>query len=277
MAILKIFYYKIPSLNSLQWREGIFIETENGWGEAAPLPGYSQENLNAVLEQLRMIQDGSSPPLYPSLAFALFPCVQKPISWPASALLMGKAKDIFKRAERLQGFTSAKLKVGNLTLEEAIFVTRELKGHFRLRIDCGQKWTLKEAEFFCSHFTPTDFDYLEDPLKNPSELSQLSFPIGLDFSNAPFTPKAHIHKPTLRGIPKPSSTLVLSSSFESDLGLGRLVQLAKALQLPPHPIGIGTYHYLSHHLLEEPLIFSRGEVHVPILKPNLKSPYVREL
>lgn len=270
---LKIFYYQIPVLQMK--REGFLIETENGWGEVAPLPGYSHENLKDVLEQLRAIQKGQQVKFLPSVAFGLFSCSQKPVSWPVAALLLGTKLEILDQAEKFRSFSFAKLKVKNLSLTDAISVVKELKTHFRLRIDVNSTWSLPQALEFCSHFQPDDFDYIEDPLSDPQDLPQFPFPLGLDALSSTITPKAVVWKPTVKGMPIPASNLVLSSAFESGIGIGKIVQLADSLNLPKHPIGIGTYHYLSQTLLEEPLVFADGMVQISSLKPNLK--YVQQL
>lgn len=277
MKISKIYHYRIPILNLQTEREGLWVETEAGWGEVAPLPGYSKESLSEALEQLHQIKAGHQLKYLPSVEFGLLPLPQEPLSWPVSVLLRGSVAEILKQAEQFAGFTSAKVKVGNLSLKDAIHVVKALKDRFRLRVDVNQKWTLEEALTFCSHFQPEDFDYLEDPLQNEEELSQFPFPLALDFSSSSIIPKAQVWKPTVRGVPLASPNLVLSSVFESGLGLGRIVQLAYFLKLPPVPIGLGTYHSLTEDLLEEPLVFSQGMVHIPVFKPNFKSRYVHEL
>ena len=56
--------------------------------------------------------------------------------------------------------------------------------------------------------------------------------------------------------------LVLSSSFESDLGLAHVASIAHRLSLSA-PVGIGTYHYLNEYICAIPLQFSRSIVHIP--------------
>jgi len=279
---LRIFYYKVQFSSFLKIREGFLIETEQGWGEVAPLPGWSQENLKEAFHQLKALQEGKKAEnslrnFLPSVAFGLYPCTQAPLSWPASALLMGTPQEILHQAQTFQDFTSAKIKVKNLSLEEAISLVKELKDHFHLRIDANGAWSLPQALEFCSHFQPDDFEYIEDPLSDPKDLVHFPFPMGIDaLTTDPSFHKTTIWKPTVKGIPPVSqNNLVLSSAFESGIGIGRLVQLAESLHLPKHPIGLGTYHYLSETLLEEPLSFSKGMVHIPKLRPNLK--HVRQL
>jgi O-succinylbenzoate synthase len=271
----KIYSYSLPIPHLSIHKQGFLIETENGWGEVAPLAGFSRESLNETLIQLKSIQEGCTPVLYPSVAFGLFPCSNVEISWPVSALLMGTANEIHKQAIKFRDYPYAKIKIGNLPLKDAIEIVKELKDHFRLRIDVNGAWSLTKALTFCSHFKENDFDYIEDPLQNEEELPLFPFPIAIDFSVTNTQVKARIWKPSLKGIPKADPKIILSSAYESGIGLARIVQLAYHLDLPLHPIGLGTYHYLEHDLLETPLHFSKGIVTLPKLKPNLK--YVQKL
>jgi len=64
---------------------------------------------------------------------------------------------------------------------------------------------------------------------------------------------------TKRGV-----SLVLSSSFESDLGLAHVASIAHRLSLSA-PIGIGTYHHLNDYICAIPLKFSRSFAYIPAL------------
>ncbi len=176
---------------------------------------------------------------------------------------MGSLYDIFHRAEKFQDFTHAKLKIGNLSLSDAIHAAKTLKQNFRLRIDFNGLWEPANVLAFCSHFVPSDFDYLEDPGTDvrPFASAEDDIALGADF---------RIWKPSVLGIPAPSPRLILSSAYETGIGTARLIQLAHHLNLPPHPIGLGTYHYLEEDLLKEPLQFSDGKIHIPAhLEPDL--------
>jgi O-succinylbenzoate synthase len=232
----------------------LFVELENGsFGEVSPLPGRSRESLDEAHAQLLNPKQD----LFPSVAFALTPLPQEEIVWPTAALLMGSASDILRQAEKFADFTTAKVKVGNLRPQEAADVIKKLRPHFRLRIDINNLWTLAETLAFCSHFTPSDFEYLEDP-----PLGMTDFPIAADDHeqrNAAFV----IWKPSVRGIPPPLPNLILSSAWESGIGIANIIRLAHHLNLPKHPIGIGTYHYLDDDFLDTPLVFSQGHVTIP--------------
>ena len=211
----------------------------------------------------------------------------------SSALLMGSPQEILSQAKlrHNEGYTSAKLKVSNLNFEEAFSVIHQLKDTFRLRIDVNRSWTTEDSLHFFSEFPFDTFDYVEEPFQNPKDLVEFTHPLAIDESfphdlslqqleSLP-TLTTLIYKPTIQGgmlscLPlhewavKKGISLVLSSSFESDLGLAHIASIAYRLFLTA-PIGIGTYHYLSDHLCATPLKFSDSLAYIPA-KENLLFP-----
>lgn len=240
----------------------------------------------AKLELLPAVSFG----LESALFSILIPLSELTVS--TSALLMGSPEEIFEQAKLryAEGYTSAKLKVSNLNFEEAACVINELKDTFRLRIDVNRAWNTPDSLLFFSQFPLDTFDYVEEPFQNPNDLAQFSHPLAVDESfpqdlslaqleSFP-TLKALIYKPTIQGgmlecLPlhewtvKRGISLVLSSSFESDLGLAQVASLAHRLSLSA-PVGIGTYHHLSDYVCSIPLLLSRSVVHIPKqLLPNM--------
>lgn len=214
--------------------------------------------------------------LYPSVQFGLesaFLSLLDPLpafTIPTSALLMGSPEEIMEQAEhRLsEGFTSAKLKVGGLSFGEAKELIDQLKDQLYLRIDVNRAWDTADSLQFFSQFSKEDLDYVEEPFRNPEELHLFRHPLAIDESfprdlslkkleGLP-TLKALIYKPTIQGgmsgcfplrtwTEKKGISLVLSSSFESEIGLAQVAALAHRCTLAS-PVGIGTYH----HLLDMP-------------------------
>lgn len=202
---------------------------------------------------------------------------------PTSALLMGTPEEILAQAKLRykEGYISAKLKVGNLSFEAAAELIHQLKEQFRLRIDVNRAWSTSDSLHFFSQFPLDAFDYVEEPFQNPQDLAQFSHPLAVDESfphdlsleQLELLPnlKALIYKPTLQGglvncIPlhqwatKRGISLVLSSSFESDLGLAHIASMAHRLSIAT-PTGIGTYHHLNDHICA--LKFCGPVVHIP--------------
>jgi O-succinylbenzoate synthase len=285
---------KVTSIttHSIQVRNYAIITIANSEGaqasgEIAPLPGWSQETLEEALEECFQKKQRveeldwtfsncfahiQALNLYPSVAFGLESAILSfllpPSSYapPISALLMGSLEDILKQAERRhrEGFFSAKLKVSNLTFEEASFLIHKLKSLFSLRIDVNCAWKTKESLDFFAQFPKDAFDYIEEPFQNPYDLAKFTHPLAIDESFPKIlslkdleslpTLKALVYKPTMQGgltylLPihewtlKQNIYLVLSSSFESPLGLSHIASLGKYLALKS-PLGLGTYHHM---------------------------------
>lgn len=208
-----------------------------------------------------------------------------PYQVEASALFMGSLADILKQAKEreLEGFKSAKLKVNQLTFKEAALAVYELKDRFYLRIDVNRAWTTQDSLHFFSQFPLDTFDYVEEPFQDPRDLAHFTHPLGVDESfpndlslrdleSLP-TLKALVYKPTIQGglaYLKPlhewtqnrNLDLVLSSSFESDLGLAQIASLARRLDLK-RPLGIGTYHYLQKKHATPPLSWEGPNFLIP--------------
>lgn len=272
-------------------RSGIYIqildnEGNEGWGECAPLPYFSKESLEECLFQLlkcqkkiienewaeqTLFQDLAELHLLPALSFGIESALMSLLSpihehtVKASALLMGSPKEILDQANlrHQEGYTSAKLKVGNLKFDEAAILIHRLKNLFKLRIDVNRAWETAASFRFFSQFDSQTFDYVEEPFQNPRDLCKFPHPFAVDESyphelslkDLESLPnlKALIYKPTIQGgilhcLPlkewavKNKITLVLSSSFESPLGLAHVSSMAHRLSLSA-PVGIGTAHF----------------------------------
>ncbi len=237
-------------------REGLVLQVNNGFGEISPLPGFSKETLEeALLEALAWIRSGTEPTL-PSVRFGISSALKPLRSVHLPLCALGPR----------EGFSTVKLKLGHLPLSEAISLTKQHYRHARLRLDCNRAWNLSEALEFASHFKPDDFAYMEEPLKTFEALVDFSkmtrFPIALDesiradWSQIP-TLKAIVVKPTVVGsIPKvpPHLNLVLSSAYESGLGLLHIANLANNTL----PIGLDTYRALEEDILLNPIDCSSG-------------------
>lgn len=285
------------ALTSGQRRRGLWVKIidtqgKSGWGEIAPLPKWSRETLDQAYAQIQQVQNHivaiewelqtclgeiERLALLPSVTFGLesallsildpLPAFNK----EASALLMGSYQEILEQAKQRsqEGFTSAKLKVSQLSFQEAAEAIDLLKEHFHLRIDVNRAWSTQEALRFFAQFPLNTFDYVEEPFQDHKDLllGEFQHPLAIDESfphelsfrelEGLNTLKAIIYKPTIQGgligcLPvhrwakEHGVDVVLSSSFESALGLAHVASIAQRLSINT-PIGIGTYHYLKDH------------------------------
>lgn len=259
----RLYQYKFGS------REGLVLQVDDLFGEIAPLPGFSKETLDeARTEALNWIHK-DAPPTLPSVSWGI-ECTKHPLKsvhLPLCALGFRP------------GFPTVKLKLGKLPLNEAIALVKKYKNQCRLRLDCNKAWTLSQALEFVSHFEPTDFAYLEEPVQTFDELVRFSemthFPLAVDESihsdlNAIPSLTTVVVKPMIvGGIPKipPHLNLVLSSSYETGLGLLHIARSANNTL----PIGLDTARndLLTTPISSENGIFSWKLTNSPIDMSNL--------
>jgi O-succinylbenzoate synthase len=264
----RLYRYRIPlkpPLNII--REGLLIELDGGWGEIAPLPGFSQETLSDAICELKKIwplirtAKSSLPSVQWGLHCAKQPWPPKPFQRTFSALVWD--------APVPSGYKTAKLKVKNLSIQEAIRrVKRVQEQDCAIRLDCNSSWTLDQALEFASHFHPEDFAYIEEPLQKLKDLKTFSLktkmPLALDESLDKLawqkipTLKAIVIKPMVWGfipeIPSPFH-LIVGGVYESGIGT-----LHAAAYPAYQPAGLDTYRYLCHDILKTPLRMDHGQL-----------------
>lgn len=252
-----------------------------------------KENPKRLLEFFRLYH------VDPSLGFCLYSLTKKPqnltndISISLQGMLYGSYEDILQQAstKKYLDFSHIKIKVNHLTVGEAISLIPQLfkiLGHDKkFRIDIGLAWNIDQLEEFLTAFNPNIFDYIEDPLLSLDQLHRLlkiyEFNLGLDelcriypihqlssLKNL----KALIVKPSLDPHffylhPPCGLRLILSSSYESPLGLYHIAHLANTGHLSgPH--GLDTLDFY-------PKIYSKNYMQIAssqmILNPNIITYY----
>lgn len=238
-------------------RQGALIrlERENGrvgWGEVAPLPGFSQETLDEALEDLIEGKNSSLPS----------------VQWGLASAMMDLIDPIEVEKIPIRTLHTDKVKIGHLSLKEASLKIEESQC---TGVDMNGKWSLTDALTLAKTFP--HLEYFEEPLKPGEDAKAFPFPVALDESlrkkNPPPYPqvKTHVIKPTLHGYPLPKKVkgidFILSSSYESELGIYQLAKLAKRLKLPMKPMGLGTCHLFEEPLFEEELHFHEGFLYFP--------------
>ncbi len=272
-------------------RHGIVVEgvTDSGlslWSEAAPLPGLHREtveqvltlrheagflltNLNSPEREPNMLTTAAWPP---SLRFALqglwlqIFAINQNLTLhtalnPGSAssvrlnALVSMSDDENSLKAIVDNFHSIKIKVGRHSpVKEASFVNRiarMLRKGTTIRLDANRSWSLEEAVLFTDKLQ-APIEYIEEPLKKPSDLesfyTQTGLPFALDESLRDLRPdavqfpggcRALVLKPSLHGIFKTLAwaraaqnagiDCTISSVFESAVGLNLLAHLAAAL------------------------------------------------
>jgi len=191
---------------------------------------------------------------------------------PINGLIRGSLSDWVPEAERLvsKGFKTIKIKVGriNSVLEaRGIQDVRKAVGpEISLRLDSNRSWDLATAIEFGRAVEPANIEYIEEPLQNAVELPRFFDACGVYFAfdetlhhivdptisfDAYTGLSALVLKPTLIASTARFIALVnqarnkgvlpvLSSSFESDVGLTTLAQLAGSISGENIAVGLDT-------------------------------------
>ncbi|MBO9483865.1 o-succinylbenzoate synthase [Salinisphaera sp. G21_0] len=212
----------------LNKREGLILRLRIGdrwgYGEIAPLPGFSRESLADAEEQLqafcRAVNDGkplslNSPFLTDVLRLQPIPSVlfgiESALWWlqqdhwfdppETGPLLQGSTGDILQRLAMWQGNwpTEFKLKIGRDSMEDDCVrinqVLRALPKSVSIKLDANQQWTLAQAIRVAASIDVKRVAYIEEPTAHVAEFSQLYEQTGLRFAldETVQHPEYHLH------------------------------------------------------------------------------------
>jgi o-succinylbenzoate synthase len=301
-----------------------------GWGETAPLPGFSTELLDHTVRQLITLKPAlfgisfsidlaKLSIIFKSWlgAYALAPSVQCGIemavlntlaaheSYTLAEILSNRHTSIVRlngliagdasavamaRKLRLDGFDSVKLKIGRGSIADDIEHTRqvnlELGDEVALRLDANRAWTFDDASHFVEAITDCPIEYIEEPLADPSRLAEFyartGLPVAIDESLIEMAPDdlrnhkylaAIVLKPTLiggfektitfaRAAREMSIKVVISSTFESGIGIAALVHLAAAMNTPGVAAGLDTLRRFKYDVLSKSFEAERGSLDI---------------
>ncbi len=209
---------------------------------------------------------------------------------PVNGLIRGSLSDWIPQAERAiqDGFKTLKIKVGriNSVLEaRGIQDIRKFVGpDIKLRLDANRSWDLATAIDFGKAVEPEHIEYIEEPLREAAELPRFFDACGVPFafdetlhqimdptiSFESYTGlRALVLKPTLIACTarfialvnqaKENGVLpVLSSSYESDIGLKALAQLASSVSGEDIAAGLDTRSALMGGTTNPPVTIQDG-------------------
>jgi len=256
--------------------------------EISPLPSYSVETLEQASLQLKQLERkllttwwtkgalhylstlGLYPSVYSAVETALLDLLD-PINQPSPckryALLFGSPAEILDRADEVakEGFLDVKVKLGHFSIETAHSIISKLTGRFHLRLDLNRKWDLEDTMRFCSNYPPDFFEYIEEPTAIAADLLHFTYPFAMDESLRELTDltpylqskhlKAFILKPTMTYPITPYLNLgvdvVLTSSFESPIGIGQIERMIHRYGLSKSMHGLDSLRYFDNS--HEPL------------------------
>lgn len=267
---MQLFPYELPLHGSplpLSIRKGFLLRTDVGWGEIAPLPGWSRETMQEAIDDL---SDAKTP----SVQFGLA-CAQRPLPLAFPRIRLNALATNLAETKRAieNGFRTIKIKVGALSPEEAAALISQVQSpSLSLRIDINRKWNVDQVKHLMQLIDLTGIEYFEEPVHPPDAIDELpSLPIALDETLVEEQAEelaarnhvvALILKPTLLGNQihswiqhRKKKKMIFSSSFESAVGLLHIAHLQKQFA-PEEAAGLDTYRYFTHNFFFIP---SEGE------------------
>lgn len=260
-------------------KKGLILEISDesgrkGYGDISPLSGWSfesfpeaqkaAEKLVATLEEGRPVE-GFLPPsvsfAYQSALASLENPPKAPIDFSVPYLVTGGEITLSEMTE-IKG-ERIKLKLGSLSLKQAIDLTEELVAlGCKIAIDVNRKWELAKSVDFFSRFAKDTFLYVEEPCYLFTDLERFYQKTGIYYAvdeSLRAQPLSVLQKmeglgyivlkPTLIGGDQecknlieslPSAKAIFSSSYESSVGLMHIARLS-AKYSPEMPVGIGTF------------------------------------
>jgi o-succinylbenzoate synthase len=204
----------------------------------------------------------------------------------SAALLQGTPDEVRADAERFyqEGYRVFKLKVGskNIPLDvKKVEEVRAVIGEGELRLDANAAWRLNEAVPFGELIGTEKIQFIEDPIMEFDQIDDFyqktRLPVAVDESISLADPgplkfgvgvRCFVIKPTMVGgifrtlewIAKAAQEdrrVVISSSFESGIGLKMLANLAL---LTGQVAGLGTQSWFKEDLLRSPVLGAGGVV-----------------
>ncbi|NCH82280.1 o-succinylbenzoate synthase [Cronobacter malonaticus] len=241
MRAAQLYRYQVPMdagvvlrERRLKTRDGLLVRLSDngreGWGEVAPLPGFSDETLDTALAAARdwllAWQRGDSLPLpeVASVAFGLSMAqaelhgtLPEAGNYHAAPLCTGDPDELFARLAGLHGEKVAKVKVGLYeAVRDGMVVNLLLEAipDLTLRLDANRAWTPLKAQQFAKYVNPAyrpRIAFIEEPCKNPDDSRAFAAETGIaiawdeslrerDFSiTAQPGLQAVVIKPTLTG------------------------------------------------------------------------------
>ena len=172
----------------LKTRDGFFMHLRQGeregWGEIAPLPGFSLETLDeaqaALMAWTHAWREGEDPALpdVPSVAFGISCALAEldgslpdAANYCAAPLCTGDPDELFALLSAMPGEKVAKIKVGLYeAVRDGMVVNLLLEAipDLHLRLDANRAWTPLRAQQFAKYVNPAyrnRIAFLEEPCK----------------------------------------------------------------------------------------------------------------
>jgi O-succinylbenzoate synthase len=276
---------RVP-LGGQSFREATLVEGPIGWGEFSPLPGYPCDPRQCEEAVREAVFVGWPSPLRAEVPVnALVPAVDA----ETAARLAAEAA--------AAGMTTVKVKVGTGSpaddADRVAAVRAALGPAGRIRLDANGAWDVDTAVSALGRLAAFDLELVEQPVADLADLAQVrrrvTVPVAADESLRSLGDARRLAaldaadavvvkvqplggvRAALRVIEAASVPAVVSSLYETSVGLAAGAALAAALPELPFACGLGTGALLAGDVVADPLIPVGGMLQVrrPAPDPSL--------
>jgi len=269
-------------LGGMAFRDAVLLEGPVGWGEWSPLPGYPSDP-----ETCRRAAEEAATTEWP-----------RPVRTQVrvNALVPAVAPD--EAAALAAGLTDVKVKVGDADDVDRVAAVRNAIGrHARLRVDANGAWDVETAVRTMARMACFGVELFEQPVASLEELAavrrRVDVPVAADECvrnlddarrlAALGAADALVVKvqplggmaATLRVMEAAGVAVIVSSMYETSVGLAAGLALAAALDDLPYACGLGTAGLLAADVVTDPLLAVDGWLRVrrPVPEPGLLARY----
>ena len=268
-------------------RDVVLLEGPAGWGEWSPLPGYP-----AAADRCRAAAEEA--------ACGGWPRARRD-EVEVNALILGlPAAEAAAEAQAAVegGFRTLKVKVGDAGGVDRVAAVRAAVGpDVRLRVDANGAWDVAGAVAAIARLSPFDLELVEQPVASLDDLAQVrrlvDVPVAADECvrsvddarrlAALGAADALVVKvqplggvaAALRVAEAAGVPVIVSSMYETSVGLAAGLALAAALDALPYACGLGTAGLLAADVVADPLVPVEGRLALrrPVPVPALLDRY----
>ena len=273
---------RVP-LGGATFREATLVEGPMGWGEFSPLPGYPCDPRQCEEAVREAVFVG-----WPAAVRA-----EVPVNALVPTVDPGTAARLAAEAVAA-GMTTVKVKVGDGSLAEdadRVAAVREALGPSgRIRLDANGVWDVDTAIVALDRLAGFDLELVEQPVADLADLARVRRMVAvrvaadeslrnlgdarrlsaLDAADAVVVKvqplggvRAALQVVEAAGVPA-----IVSSLYETSIGLAAGVALAAALPELPYACGLGTGALLAGDVVADPLIPEGGVLRVRRPEPD---------
>ncbi|MEA2972880.1 MAG: o-succinylbenzoate synthase [Actinomycetota bacterium] len=264
-------------LGGLPYREVVLVQGPSGWGEMSPLPGYPCDpaRARAAAEEAAC---GTWPPA-------------RRESIPVNAIVPAVGPD--EAAAMAAGHATVKVKVGDPGDVDRVAAVRGAIGPSgRIRVDANGAWDVDTALATIARLAPFDLEMVEQPVASMDDMAAVrrrltaAIPIAADECVRSVADAVRLRRleaadvivlkvQPLGGVAAALAVAeaadlpaLVSSMFESSIGLAAGLALAAALPDLPYACGLGSALLLACDVVSEPLVPVDGWLPVRRVAPD---------